>query len=249
MSAPRDASLHELSGAYTLHALDDHEAARFERHLEGCAACRDEVDGLRDAAAAMGAAEASHPPRRLRDRVLAAAAMTPQLPRESVADGPTSRPARPVEARLRRVSAWVAGLAVAAVLVVVAVLGAVVPRSGDDEPALAAAVVQVFDAPDAHTTTVPTDNGGRLRVATSATRDEMAVDTTDLPDLDAGRVYQLWAVSGDTTASAAVLDVPEEGAAMEMPAPGTRVILTVEPAGGSQQPTTRAIADVDPSSV
>ena len=42
--------LHEQSvGAYLLGALDDGEAANFERHLEQCHLCRDEVERLRPA--------------------------------------------------------------------------------------------------------------------------------------------------------------------------------------------------------
>lgn len=242
--------VHELSGAYALHALDQHEAARFDRHLAGCAACREEVRTLRDAAADLGAAEPRQPPPALRRRVLAAAARTEQLgPAPRGAERPGQSPAGTADpARLRRATAWAAGAAVAAVLVVVAVLGLVVPGE-PDQPAPAAAVVEVFDAPDAQTATVRTDNGGRLRVATSASRDEMAVDTAGLPALDPGRVYQLWSVSEEGTESAAVLDDPGEGAAMALPDRGVHVIVTVEPAGGSQQPTTEAIADVDPYAV
>src|ERR671929_154341 len=50
--------VHTLSGAYALDALDPEEASEFRAHLEGCAACRQEVRELRDAAASMGAAAA-----------------------------------------------------------------------------------------------------------------------------------------------------------------------------------------------
>jgi anti-sigma-K factor RskA len=36
---------------------------------------------------------------------------------------------------------------------------------------------------------------------------------------------------------------------MGMPRPGTEVAITVEPAGGSQRPTTEPIVQVDPSTV
>ncbi|NUR09976.1 MAG: zf-HC2 domain-containing protein, partial [Nocardioidaceae bacterium] len=65
--------LHTLSGAYVLDALSAEEAEEFRLHLEGCAACRDEVRELRQAAAEMGASEALAPPAALRARVLAAA--------------------------------------------------------------------------------------------------------------------------------------------------------------------------------
>ncbi len=36
---------------------------------------------------------------------------------------------------------------------------------------------------------------------------------------------------------------------MEMPEAGTQVAITVEPAGGSEQPTTEPIVQVDPGEV
>jgi anti-sigma-K factor RskA len=77
----------------------------------------------------------------------------------------------------------------------------------------------------------------------------MAVDSRDLPQLDAQHVYQLWAVTGHDMASAAVLSNPDAGAAMALPPTGTQVAMTVEPAGGSAQPTTQPIVVVDPASL
>ena len=72
--------LHTLAGAYALDALSPAEADAFATHLEECPACRDEVRELQEAAARMGASEATAPPRALKARVLAAADQQPQLP-------------------------------------------------------------------------------------------------------------------------------------------------------------------------
>ena len=72
--------LHTLSGAYAINALSPEEADLFTRHLEGCAACRDEVRELQEAAARMGASQATTPPSSLKARVLAAADQQRQLP-------------------------------------------------------------------------------------------------------------------------------------------------------------------------
>jgi len=119
----------------------------------------------------------------------------------------------------------------------------------DDEPDLTPAAVEVFEAQDAHTATVETAEGGELTVAVSASRKEMAVDTRELPALDENHVYQLWSVHGDEMVSAAILSDPEIGAAMGMPDEETQVALTVEPAGGSEQPTSDPIVQVDPYEV
>src|SRR5580658_2451994 len=71
---------HVLSGAYVLDALGESERDSFERHLQHCPLCEDEVRGLRETAARLGLAKTLDPPPQLRPRVLAAAYRTRQLP-------------------------------------------------------------------------------------------------------------------------------------------------------------------------
>jgi anti-sigma-K factor RskA len=247
--------VHTLSGAYALNALAPEEAAEFRQHLAGCQACRDEVRELQSAAALMGAAEALAPPPGLRARVLALADRTPQLP-PPVGGVPAAGPGGPGErpgtghGGSHRGGSPLRWLAVAAAGVVLAGLGAVGLRAVlTDDPSLAPAAVQVFEAEDARTAVVETANGGTLRVGISPSRNEMAVDTRDLPELDSEHVYQIWAVQGEEMVSAAVLEDPDTGAAMGMPAEQTQVALTIEPKGGSPQPTTEPIVQVDPYGV
>ena len=253
--------VHTLSGAYALNALAPEEAAEFRRHLESCEACREEVAELQVAVARMGAAEAATPPPDLKRRILAAADRTPQerpttsRPVGAVAPG-SAAPApvagtadRPTSATTAR-PPWVTWLAAAAAALVIAGGGAVGVRAMlDDDGGLGQSAVQVFEAQDAHTATVETTEGGELKVAVSASRKEMAVDTRELPPLDENHVYQLWSVYGDEMVSAAILTDPEVGAAMGMPDEKTQVALTIEPAGGSEQPTTDPIVMVDPYEV
>lgn len=250
--------VHTLSGAYSLDALEQDEREEFRRHIEQCQACCDEVAELRAVASLMGAAEAEAPPPGLRARVLAAADQTPQLP-PITAPLPTDAAQAPeppepsptvvqLEPRRRRVNRLV-GAAAAAVLVVAGAVGVAQLADRNQPGGLAEPVAQVFEAPDARTATVTTANGGRLRVATSADRGEMAVDTDELPALEAGLVYQLWAIFDDQPSSVGVLDDPDGGAAMALPARGTLVAITVEPEGGSEQPTSDPIVGVDPYEV
>jgi anti-sigma-K factor RskA len=230
--------LHTLSGAFALDALSSDEAAQFRTHLQECAVCRQEVRELRAAAAQMGAVEAIAPPESLKVRVLATADRTPQKP-------PKVSPLS--QARGRR---WAPRLAAAAAAVVVAGAGAfgIAQIAGDGGTTLQAGVVQVFESDDAHTAEVDTSHGA-VRVATSPQRGEMAVDTSGLQRLDQGHVYQLWSIVDGTPTSVGVLDDPGKGASMAMPEPGTQVAITVEPAGGSERPTTDPIVEVDPASV
>jgi anti-sigma-K factor RskA len=230
--------LHTLAGAYAIDALSEEEARQFDRHLEECPACREEVREFRAAAAKMGAAEAVTPPPTLKARVLAAADQLPQLP---------PRVTRLEAVRKRR---WSAKLVAAAAVVVLALGGVAVFESqrGGQQGVVAATVAQVFQAGDAHTKTVQTDHG-TVTVATSPSMGRMAVRTDGLRAPGDKRVYQLWAIHEGTPTSAGVIQNLKAGAAMAMPSEGTTVAITVEPEGGSEQPTTRPFVTVDPRSV
>ena len=60
-------SLHALSGAYVVDALDDEERATFERHLPGCLDCQREVASLREATALLADDAALTPPPAMRE--------------------------------------------------------------------------------------------------------------------------------------------------------------------------------------
>jgi anti-sigma-K factor RskA len=77
----------------------------------------------------------------------------------------------------------------------------------------------------------------------------MAVETKALPRLSEKQVYQIWAIHDETPVSAGLLEDTDDGAAMAMPSAGTQVAITIEPAGGSQRPTSEPIIAVDPASV
>jgi anti-sigma-K factor RskA len=242
--------VHTLSGAYALDALSPEERETFREHLAACQACRDEVFELRQAAARMAAVQWSVPPPALRARVLEAAGRTPQLPPPAstspAASSSESAESSTPEQRRR----WPGVLAAAAAVVALGVGGAIGFGALDsDQPDLVAAADRVFDAGDARTATVETANGGKLTVGISQQRNEMAVDARELPELDREHVYQLWTVHEDTMVSAAVLTEDTTGAAMGLPEEDTQVAVTIEPAGGSEEPTTEPIATVDPEAV
>ena len=82
--------LHTLTGAYAADALSETERLAFERHLDACPACDQEVRELTETAARLGSAVALPPPAALWDRVRAEAAATRQLP-PPVGDHPERR--------------------------------------------------------------------------------------------------------------------------------------------------------------
>ena len=88
-----------LLGAYVLDAVEPDEAARVERHLEGCPRCRAEVDAGREVAGRLGtsarAAGAEPLPPGLWDRIaggIATSARRPPGPMPGLGAAPRRRP-------------------------------------------------------------------------------------------------------------------------------------------------------------
>ena len=253
--------LHGLAGAYALDALDGPELDRFTRHLQRCSSCENEVRGFRETAARLALAVAAPPPAELRGRVLSAVAITRQLPPE-VAPLPVRRaaprraaaragrpPARPGAGRARR--AWlprIAALAAAAGVIAAVLLG--VAQSATQHRLTQAqaqnrAMAAVLAAPDAHLVAARTTAGGVATVVVSAAQQSLIVTTAGLPALSGGKVYELWFINSGAARPAGLL--PAASAGHTSPflasglASGDKVALTVEPAGGTKQPTTKPI--------
>lgn len=116
-------------------------------------------------------------------------------------------------------------------------------RAAAEARAGAAAVAGVLSAPDLRLGSLPAGDGGRLNVAFSPSRDSAVVLLAGVPAPGPGRTYQLWLVRGGTATSAGPL-APGEAVATGLR--GRRSLaVTVEPAGGSPEPTTPRIADGD----
>lgn len=66
--------IHDLAAAYVLNALDPEDRWTYERHLDTCERCRDEVARLREGSVRLAyAAPPAEPRRELRERILQAA--------------------------------------------------------------------------------------------------------------------------------------------------------------------------------
>jgi anti-sigma-K factor RskA len=238
--------LHGLSGVYALDALTGLELDQFEHHLDRCPPCENEVRGFRETATRLAQAVAASPPLALRERVLAAASVTRQLPPEVRETLPArTRPAgRPW---LPRVAVAVAAAAVAA-----AVALGVVQSSTQQQLSQAQAenrsVAAVLAAPDARLAVRRTSAGGLATVVASQSRHALIISTAGLPALSGGKVYELWFLAGQTARRAGLLPPATAGRTPPLLAsglkPGDAVALTVEPAGGTSQPTTTPIVAV-----
>ena len=159
-----------------------------------------------------------------------------------------------LDAHRRRRSAWRTGLLRAAAAVVLVGVGIGVGRwsvrgavdEAMDSMASSMASTQHYahlnQAQDVQRVTDTMPDG---HVATLTWSRDMSMTALTLPaamkESAGGRSLQVWLKEGETTTSLGVYD-PRDGAGFSfldvMPKPGQQIVITMEPAGGSAQPTT-----------
>lgn len=241
---PRDDAW-DLLPAYALDAVDDLERRAVERLLAADPDARRALDEYRDVVAAFTVE--SVPPPALREQVLGRVAGTPQQPQHPQHDvapaggepAPDARPGVVVPLRPRR--RWALVAAAAAAVVAVAVPTTVAVRTAQERDALqaqAAVVDRMMADPDAAILRAPVTGGGTATVLVAG--DDMYFRATDLPDLGAGQDYQLWVVAADGSVRSAGVLADEDGTASSLvqdESGGVGMAVTVEPSGGSEQPT------------
>jgi anti-sigma-K factor RskA len=213
--------------AYVLGALEPERAAELERHADGCESCRSQIDWLAPAVRALpDGVKRVEPPPRLRERVMAAVradAVAHEARRSSFFErllGAASRPLQPL-----------AGLA--AVLLVAAIAGYAIAGSGSDGGGGGATTVVAGQAPGVVAKMVREGERSTLHLA----------NVEQLPD---GRVLEAWVQRRGEVEPVRALFVPDrEGrASTQLPEmDGVEVVMvTAEPKGGSDSPTSSPIA-------
>jgi anti-sigma-K factor RskA len=248
-----DEQLRELLALEAVGALSDTERAELDAAIEDRPDLRAELESLRGAAAAMADAVSEPPPSGLRARVLDTIAATPQEPPLPSAAPPMTpepepeaqRPVAPVvpitAARRHRWMRWGA-VAAAAAAAVIALL-VVSPWSGDDTGEQIAAVV---NAPDARTIELTGELAG-LRLVHSGSVGNSVLEGRAIAAPEGSDVYELWRIA-DSAPEAVVREFRpnDDGTVsvlMEGVDPGSDVFaVTVEPEGGSDEPTSQPIA-------
>jgi anti-sigma-K factor RskA len=240
-------SLHALSGAYAVDALDDAERTAFERHLAQCPDCQQEVASLREATALMADEAAMTPPPGLRDSVLAGIKNIRPIPPESspVEEDDAVAVARvlPMRPRRRRVVALVA--AAAAIL---AIAGGVAFQPWQDDSSQESrmsAADQVLAADDVKHVSIDFDDGSSATVFHSPKERRAVLVTHDMAAPPRGKTFELW-LQDDSGAMtpAGLMKTPGENKVLLKgdAAEATGVGITVEPESGSKEPTTKPIA-------
>ncbi|MDL5200640.1 anti-sigma factor [Streptomyces sp. ALI-76-A] len=260
----RRGDLHSLAAPYALDALEPTERIRFEKHLKKCAACTAEVRALAEDAVRLAWSTAAPPPAALRERVLAAVRTTPQesAPREAAhartAQLPphvwgTQPPPRSRAPRSRPLFVPFATATAAAALVVASLFAVQADRTRDQlnaERTQAREIAHVLAAPDARATTGQDTRGRSIGVIASASTRSAVVTLSGYGDLPSGRVHQLWLMRpGAQPRSLGLFDGDTPLVTSGLETSATSLAVTVEPGGGSPQPTTQPVVQLALNSV
>jgi anti-sigma-K factor RskA len=206
--------------AYVLGALERDEAADFERHLEGCERCREEMTWLEPAVQTLPeAVERQEPPRALRAALMA-----------EVRDDAREAAARPAPARGRR---WLLkpamGFAVVALLVA-GVLGYEVGNGGSDGGGGASTLERQV---------------GGINVKMVQEGDSGTLQLSGVDQLPPDKVLEAWVEREGQVESVPALFVPDRDGQAETRIDDMNgvavVMVTEEPQGGSEAPTGKPI--------
>ena len=228
--------LHSLAAAYALDALDADERTEFEAHLSTCIDCTRDVAEFGAVATSLAESSAAAPPPGLKRAIMSQLDDLQQEP-PAVRPEPLTAPVDLAERRRRKLS-MPNLLAVAAAVALIAI-GAVVVTANRGS----SAYDEVVAASDAVVTQLD-GASGTIEVVYSDDLDRVAVRGSGLDDLDPGLRYALWAIADGTPIPAGLFE-PGDGdieyvtelADVSADAWG----VTIEPATGSDQPTTEII--------
>jgi hypothetical protein len=253
--------IHGAVGSYVVNALDPDELEEFEAHLAACPTCSREVQEFAETAAELSLlASAPPPPPVLRSSILAAVSevrpLPPEppaetvaaesVPREVVAAPTAGRPIDELALRRQRRRTRILSVLVAAVVAAALALGGVVyglVNARQAQVAQQAAETELLTAPDVKTYSATMKDGGQISFVVSKSLDRAMFIGRDLPTVGADRTYQLWTLEGQRPIADNV--VPGGGDRKEFfreTLDGvTGLAVSVETAGGAQQPTPSTI--------
>lgn len=225
-----------LATPYALHALSGAERADVDRRLataepDVAAAFLAEVRSVQETMAVLASATAVEPPAHLRDAVL-----------RQIADDPVRT--LPTQPRSRRRAAAVL-TAAAAVVIGLGAVGVGYALRPASAPTTAE---QVFAAPDVRTISGEIPGGGTATVVFSRERNSGVLVMNNVPPPQPGTVYQMWLVDAAGPHSAGTMDsaavAPSTTAVLPDLGSSRALAFTVEPPGGSSQPSSPVFAEL-----
>jgi len=229
----------DSAAAYLLGALSELEQQAFERHLERCSRCREEVERLRVAAEALPRAVTPvAPPPGLKAALMEVV--------ESEAPGNEAPAGRPLGERIGAFLPRLRGIPPAAAWVSAAFLLAIGIAGGFG-------LARVTSGNDTRTVQAKVDRS-RAPAASASLRvygdgeNGATLRAHGLPALPQGRVYQAWVQRAREIVPQATFDVGNDGGAATALVEDLRdadaVMVTQEPRGGSKAPTQRPLVQV-----
>jgi anti-sigma-K factor RskA len=212
--------------AYLLGALDAAAAAAVEQHLAGCEECRTELEWLRPAVRMLPeSVERVEPPPELRARVMDEARADAGSQRTRTSPSRGAGRWRPVTLRM--------GVGLAVALALVAGLAGYAIRDGGSGGG--ATTVAAGQAPGVTAQVISEGDGGTLRLA-------------NVSQLPPDEVLQAWVRRGEKVESAKTLFVPNPDGTATAAIDDMRgvevVMVTAEPRGGSDHPTSEPLVAV-----
>jgi anti-sigma-K factor RskA len=233
----------DAAGAYLLHALSEDEKSGYEAHLEGCVECREDVEFLRVASDALPASvEQFAAPPELKNRIMAVVNSEAELLRAAGPDADRAPVRKPERQRWWAFVPRPAFALAAAVLVIGGGLVGWALRDGGSVAPVRTVIADVSapGAPDAKASLVVRDVHSTLV-------------TRHLPRPAPGRVYQVWLKKAgqiEPVPTDALFEVRHDGSAT-VDVPGSMkgveaVLVTSEPQGGSQKPTSPVVISAAP---
>jgi anti-sigma-K factor RskA len=237
----------DAAGAYVLEAMPEDEREAFERHLDDCPICQEEVAELLPAAHALPMASPQlMPPPELKARIMAEVEREAALLAQagSTADRPAPAPASVPRPRRRWLAGWRLAPVAAALLVAGVLVGAALDRdpSGPAEPVERTVAVRVDPerAPG---------GSAELRVLGG----EAMLVGNGMPAPPDGRIYQVWVMpeGSNTPEPTDVLFYPRRDGSIVAAIPDVSdakmVLVTDEPMGGSDEPSRTPVMTASPS--
>lgn len=237
-----DQRIDELLALAALGELTDVDERELDAALAADVDLHHELDADLETAARVQAVNAEMPSAELKDRVMAA------IDAPTLSDDAGAQVTNLGDERERRRTRWIP-MAAAAAVALIAVAGVVL--IDDDGDGGTDVVAEVIDAPDANGWEFDGELPGALRAVYSAEVDALVLEGVDVDQLTDAQTYQLWLVdpAANSAESVGVFRPDDEGVvllAFEGANPESLTLgITVEPAGGSEQPTLPIVAQAD----
>lgn len=206
--------------AWVLGAVEADEVDVMRTHIEGCPSCREATSRLGRAVGMLPLdVEEVEPPARLRERILASAAASrgsAEAPLRLPTRAKVRRPSRPqIQPRPSgRVPGYAAAALVVLALAVGLVAGDLVGREAPSSPVAVRSTLLGHEGLA----------GAKASVIDLKSDGVALVDFSNMPQLDSGKVYEVWLITAAGRADPAAVFVPDPN--------GSKVVLVAKSLAG-----------------